>query len=284
MKMNRIVICVLASAGIASLVPSASASTIIFQRGLPSSTNVNSAAGANQSNISWGNQSANGTVYLVGDDIDLSQSPVPNSTGSWSVDSISVFEVANTPISTSTSTTPPAAALPQNEFSSLTLFEGTAYTTLTPISSTYTSQFVQYEPAGVNYEVGTDGFFPIYEITFSGLNLVVPANADLGFAIDAVPNDSNGFFLHASNAALSGTEQDGADNFYENYCTNTSVPQGATSAAYCALIDSNGDGWTKSSDINVVVTGAPSSIPEPATFGLLGAGILAIVALRKRLA
>ena len=235
------------------LAPASSAAAIIFDRGLPNSTNVNSAAGANQSNVSWGNQVFEGTNFMVGDNIDLSLTP--NASGAWLIDSVSVWEVANTAISSSTSTSPPASSAPSAEFSSIRLFLGDANTTLTPVSSTYTSQFVQYLPAGLNYQGSEGGYFPIYEITFSGLNLLVPADANLGFAIDAVPNDGNGWFIHASNAALSGTTQEGFDNLYELYCGDSATPGASASASYCALVDSNGNGFDKSTDINVQVTG-----------------------------
>jgi hypothetical protein len=258
--------------------PSLGSATTIFSRPLPDSTNVNNGAGANRSNVTWANQVSGGTVFLVGDEFDLSLTPNPF--GAWRIDSISVWEVANTGISSATSISPPVGSAPQTEFSSLTLFGGDAFGTLTPLSSTYTSQFVQYAPTGLNYQGSAGGFFPIYEITFSNLNLVVPATADIGFAVNAVPNGNNIFFIHASNAPLSGTPQIGADGFFENYCTDTPTPVGATTASYCALIDSNGNGWDKSNDINVLVTG--SAVPEPATFGLIGAGLAGIVLLRKR--
>ena len=258
--------------------PAASAAAIIFDRGLPNSNNVNNAAGANRSNISWLNQVFMGTNFMVGDNIDLSLTP--NSAGQWLIDSISVWEVANTPVSSATSSSPPAGSAPSAEFSSIRLFEGTAYGTLTPISSTYSSQFVRYQPAGLNYQGSSGAYYPIYEITFSGLNLLVPAGANLGFAIDAVPNSSNTWAIHASNAALSGTPQQGADNFYELYCGSSATPGASSSSSYCELIDSNGNGFDKSSDINVQVTG--TAVPEPATFGLLGSALFGLMLYLRR--
>lgn len=257
----------------------ASASPIIFTRALPSSTNTNNAAGSNRSNVSWGNQVFNGTYFMVGDDIQLAFSPITG-TGGFNIDSISVFEIGNTASACSTCPAP-AGSAPTLEFSSLTLFLGTAYTTLVPLTSTYTSQFVQYQPAGTNYQGSSGTFFPIYKITFP-VNLTVGPTDNLGFAVNAVPNGGNQFFLHASNAALSGTEQDGADNFYELYCGNTASPSTTTSASYCELVDSNGNGFDKSSDINVEVTGIALAIPEPATFGLLGIGLVALAVVRRK--
>src|SRR5579864_2348565 len=84
----------------------ASAAEIIFNRDLPSSLNVNSAGCANGSNVAWENQIFMGNYFIVGDNIDLSFTP--NSQGQWFIDSISVWEVANTPISSATSAFPPA--------------------------------------------------------------------------------------------------------------------------------------------------------------------------------
>jgi hypothetical protein len=262
------------------LAPTASADSVIFDRGLPNSTNVNNAAGANRSNVSWGNHIFNGNYFMVGDNIDLSLTP--NTIGGWVIHDIRVWEVANTEIGSATSTSPPAGSSPNVEFSSLTLFLGAAYTTLKPVSSTYTSTFAQYLPGGLNYQGATGGYFPLYQIDFSGLNILVPATKNLGFAIDAVPNNGNAWFIHASNAALSGTVQQGADNFYELYCGNSATPGASTSASYCNLIDSNGNGFDKSSDINVEVFGSASAVPEPTTFGLFSAGLLGLILYRRR--
>jgi PEP-CTERM motif len=274
------VLLLFAAALASGLAPTASADALIFDRGLPDSTNVNNAAGANRSNVSWGNQISNGNYFMVGDNIDLSLTP--NTTGGWVINDIRVWEVANTEIGSPTSTSPPAGSDPHSEFSTLTLFLGAAYTTLTPVSSTYTSTFVQYLPGGLNYQGTRGGYFPLYQIDFSGLNILVPATENLGFAIDAVPNNGNAWFIHASNAALSGTDQEGFDNFYELYCGNSATPGASTSASYCDLIDSNGNGFDKSSDINVEVFGSASATPEPATFGLFGAGLLGLIRCRRR--
>ena len=73
-----------------------------------------------------------------------------------------------------------------------------------------------------------------------------------------------------SNAALSGSQQDGANDFWKWFY------QGTFGGDFGA-----GDGWNKGSDINVRIAANP--VPEPATMLLLGAGLLGLVGLRKRL-
>jgi hypothetical protein len=82
-------------------------------------------------------------------------------------------------------------------------------------------------------------------------------------------------FNHASNAALSGTPQDGADDQYRWF----SGADGASSLSFGGFFDSDGNGWDKSSDINVQVFA--SQVPEPWSLALLGAGLLGIAATRR---
>jgi hypothetical protein len=215
-----------------SLFPVVNAATI-FDR---SPTGVNETGYQNQTNM-------DGT-FLVGDDADLSLTP--NSSGEWLIDSVTVWDVAN-------GTTDPAAN-PMNEFASLTLMFGNdALGTLSPVSSTYTATYAPQ--SGFTHAV--------YAVTFSGLNLVVPSTADVGFAVNAVAADmtSNTF------AILTAAGGPDADGFYLNYFVDGS--------------NADFDGGTAvDADVSVLITG--SEVPEPATFGLMGLGLLGAMFVGRR--
>ena len=243
---------VLALGGISSL----SAATI-FDRGLPDSTNVNDVAGANRSNVTWDFGSASGV--LVGDDFMFSNAGI--------VDSITVFEVANGT---------GAGSTPGSEFNSFTLYYG-GVNLLDHSSSVFTSQLVTYQPGGENYQGSGGGFYDIYALTFNGLNFSADANTLYGFALAADPKTGNTLALHASNAALSGTPQQGADNLFSGY--------DATTLAYLGSCDSGdsttcGPLWDKSSDINVKIDG--TLVPEPASLGLMAIGIGALIFVARK--
>jgi hypothetical protein len=215
---------------------------ILFERALPTA-NLNDAAGANRSNIAW---APGDSTYILGDDFTLASDSV--------VDSLSVWEVSN-------------GASPATEFGSLSLYAG-ADPDLSLISSIYSSSLV----SGYQYQGSSGNFYDVYKITFSGLNWSVPGGVMYDFGIGATPGTQSSLFLHGSNAALSGSTQDGADGVFLGF---TGPPYTVT-----YVIDSNGNGWDKSSDINVEIDG--SAVPEPATFGLLAIGAGAFLLLRRR--
>ena len=207
---------------------------VIFERALPTA-NLNNAAGADRSNISW---APGDNTYILGDDFTLGSDSVINS--------LSVWEVSNN-------------GSPTTEFGSLSLYVG-ADPNISLISSSYTSSLV----SGYQYQGSSGTFYDVYQITFSGLNLSAAGGVLYDFGIGATPGTESSLFLHASNAAFSGSTQDGSDGLFLGF---TGPPY---TLAY--VIDSNGNGWDKSSDINVEI-----AVPETATtFGLLaiGAGAL----------
>src|ERR1035441_8274660 len=185
---------------------------IIFERALPTA-NLNDAAGANRSNIAW---APGDSTYILGDDFTLASDSVVNS--------LSVWEISNN-------------GIPTTEFGSLSLYAG-ADPHLSLISSIYSSSLV----SGYQYQGSSGAFYDVYKITFSGLNWSVPGGVLYDFGIGATPGTQSSLYLHGSNAALSGSTQDGADGLYLGF---TGPPY---TLAY--VIDSNGNGWDKSSDIN----------------------------------
>jgi len=91
------------------------------------------------------------------------------------------------------------------------------------------------------------------------------------FAVDGIDAGlSQYWFAHASNAARSGTTQQGVDDsmywFSGNALDSTVTLGGAWS--------SDGYGWDKASDHNVRVWAA--QVPEPGTWLLLLAGAVAV--------
>jgi len=261
------------------------ADTILLDRGLPNASNgstpyVNDAGQSDtscqptypncRSNVSWQSGfGSGGNYFLAGDDFSFASSAT--------VSTITVYEIANNPVSSI------ANSAPTSEFSSISLFVGPQSGTLSLVSSSYTFQRVAYAPA-TDYQGAAGAFFPIYAITFSLPDTLFAANTLYGFAVDATPNTSNpafcnstsscyGLFLAASNAglsSLSGATEQGADDNFIYYAEANQAAQAPAFAGLCNSGDPSCGGWDKSSDLNVTITGtAIGSVPEPKTFGLL---------------
>jgi hypothetical protein len=246
----------------------ASAATL-FQRDLPSS-------GLNLSGVSRSNiapvqgTTVGGGPFILGDDFTLT------GTGSFLVNSITVWTVGNCPVTTCT----PTNATPSTEFSSIQLFGGLDNGTNGPVSllsSTYSSTHVQYS-GGLDYLSPGNGLsYPIFQITFSSLGLVIPGSQLYDFAISGTPTSTNSFALHASTAAISGGIQQGADNLVLGY-------QGSPLLVTFGVGAGNFANFTNGADVNVLVVGTAIAVPEPSTSALysLGLGVLALAAFRRR--
>ncbi len=96
----------------------------------------------------------------------------------------------------------------------------------------------------------------LWQNDFTNLNYQVQGGQTYYFAVDGTVRTpcsaSCNWYNHASNAALSGSAQDGADNFYDDWAKSdlSSAPFACDSAN---AVDCGG--WDKSSDINVQVFG-----------------------------
>lgn len=250
---------------VASLGTTVYADQLVFDRGLPTA-NLNNAAGSSRSNVSWSDNqpNSNPTDYrLPGDDFSLAA----NAT----VDDIRVWVVGA------------GVENPGYLPSDLSLWGGNAGSAISQISTTYTSTQVTYAD-GSSYQGNNGGYWNIYQVDFA-VNLNLAAGQMYDFFVDQpyecdlpgspCPDYANAF-LHASNAALSGSTQQGADNEFLWLDVNTTNGNQTVQTW-----DSNGNGWDKSSDANVQVYATPeaSSILLLAT-GLLSAG--AFVKLRRR--
>lgn len=256
-------------AGSAGLISHASASSLVIDRGLPDA-NLNNAAGGDRSNVAWG---FNGD-YLSGDDFTLGSTGDP-SRPSWRIDKLSLWVVAGS--------ADPAATL-GDTFSSISLFLGPdngsidqAKTATLTGNSTNNADVsvskVAYPGTSLDYQGSGGGFLNIFQVDFTNLGTFSPG--ELLFSLGGDPQDGANPFLHASNAALSGTQQDGADGMYRWFAGNgldSSVTIGG-------MFDSDGNGWDKSSDINVQIYA--TAIPLPTGAGLAAFG-LGLAAIRRR--
>jgi len=214
----------------------AAAQVLVFDRGLPTE-NLNNAAGENQSNVEWADiETLPETPWLPGDDFTLAGS------GSYLVTSIRVWSTDST---------------------GLSLRGGVAGEPIGVIADTYTATPVTYINSE-GYQTQTGDFLQLYQIDFS-VDIPLSGGVTYEYFLDgpatAAGSDFMGARLHASNAALSGSTQMGADDTYlflgndgTVYTWNTATGDGT----YCPGCV----GWNKTSDGNVQVFAQPVAPTE----------------------
>lgn len=239
--MKNLAIKSVAAAAFLAFSATASASALLFDRGLPTS-NLNNAAGSDRSNVAWGDGN---TTMSIGDNFTLAGSSVIDDIRVWVVSSSSSFA---------------------NDAFSLWLGTDTGATTSVSTLSSSTSVVSTTYSDGSTYQGSSGDYLNIFQVDFGGLSL-----PELGgvyaFGVSG-PAGSAGLstpFLSASNGPLSGSTQMGDDGIIYGF-TST----GAMDAGNGYPWDSIG-GWDKISDINVQVFG--STVPEPASLALLGIGL-----------
>ncbi len=227
--------------------------TLLIDRGLPT-INLNNAAGSDRSNVSWSDGGGDGTYWLVGDDF------TNTSSLTYNITDIRVWTTGH-------SLTDP------------TLFGGLAGTDLNVVSIGSASvDFNATYADGSTYQLPNNNYIPIQQIDFT-VNIALGA----GQTYDFFPNASstygeNFIFVAASNAALSGSHQNGADN----YIRDGLVSSGTISADSIDFFNTDAPGvWDKSSDINVQVFG---TVPDAAsTLSLLGLAFSSLLLLRRKI-
>ncbi|NEO77162.1 hypothetical protein [Moorena sp. SIO4G3] len=234
---------------------------MLFDRGLPTE-NLNNVSGANRSNLRWTtdaqNQGFSGDDFTIGN---VEDTFFIDTIRTWMVPGLSIGDPDNL----------------GDWFESLTLLTGLAAeddisplasATLDPNSNVTSNpdititQVPYLDAAGSMYDNFGD-FVNIWQVDFNNLNWTIEGGTTYNFGVRGVGREIPDFgifypwYNHASNAALSGSPQDGADNRYLQF---------DASGEFLNIIDSNGFGWDKSSDINVQIFGEATpktSVPEP---------------------
>lgn len=218
---------------------------VVFDRGLPTA-NLNNAAGANRSNVAWADGSP--TFWLPGDDFVLAGS------GSYAVTKIRVWSVTDS--------------------LNLSLRGGTGGS-ISTWSTSYTATPVTYVNSAT-YQ-GTSGTFRnLYQLDFD-VNLTLTGGTNYDFFLDSPLLDSGSrtAFLHASNAGLSGSTQQGADDTFKWYDVGLST---------VSTWQSLGNGWDKNSDGNVQVFAAIPEASSVIALSFVGCGVAGMTWLRRRFA
>lgn len=232
---------------------------ILVDRGLPTK-NLNDSAGTDRSNINW--WSATG-LTLVGDTF------TNTSSNTWAIDTIRLWTDGS-------ADDPPGPPVP-------ILWGGLDTGPISIVAPAGVLKPVTYTN-GEGYQ--SDGpFYQLFQIDFD-INILLAPGQTYRFFIDGTdPSYTNdpeaSIFFEASNAALSGSPQDGADGLMLQADVNGSVLENVrswTSDSNVPPIPPNG-GWDKASDINVQVFG---TVPDNGTtLGLLGGALTGLGALRR---
>lgn len=216
---------------------------LLLDRGLPTA-NLNNAAGANRSNVAWlfTGYSAN-DYWLVGDSF-TNAGPY-----NWYIDTIRVWSMKAT--------------------ESAALWGGVAGGPYSVVSPSGVITGATYADSS-NYQGSSGAYRDIHQIDFS-VNLLLAPGQTYNFFFDGRSSDS-GYTLayaHASNAALSGSAQQGAND----EMLYAQILNGAVNMVEVGSWTSLGNGWDKASDVNVQVSGR---VPEPTALALLGLGLVAV--------
>jgi hypothetical protein len=244
------------------------ADSLLLDRGLPTA-NLNNAAGGNRSNVAWADAPYAGLNWAIGDTFNL------NMSGTYNVSDIRVWMIGTG--------SDPLSAM----WSDLTLFVGGGTpSSVAPVTAASTVSKVTYV-GGSSYQGYSGGLIDIYQVDFA-VNLALLGNADYSFFVGGTPTEQNialypsyggvSPFLHSSNAALSGSPQQGADNLVWEIGYNSTLD-----VLKMDSFSTLGNGWDKPSDVNVQIIGAPVPLPAAVWPGMaLLAGIAIVNKVRSR--
>lgn len=235
---------------------------LLVDRGLPTA-NLNDAAGANRSNVSWVQYPTSGdntaaNYFMVGDTFQNTSSQT------WNINQITLWTDGGTTAAAS-------------------LWGGVQGSTIGVVQSSGVILDATYPGATGANLLGNQGhsgaYYPLQQVDFA-VNITLAPGQTYDFFFDGSdPFSGYGLpFVEASNAALSGSPQVGADGTM----LVAEVINGALDPTSIATWDSNGDGWNRSTDVNVDVFG--SSVPDGGmTVMLLGGSLMSLAALRRKL-
>lgn len=229
--------------------------TLLVDRGLPTA-NLNNDAGASRANVDWlaGDFSpASSTYTVIGDSFQNTSSQT------WNINQITLWTDGGTDS---------AILWGGIQGSAMGIVQGSGVIS-GPI--TYAN--------GSSYQSSSGNFFALHQINFA-VNVTLAAGQTFDFFLDGTdPTSGYGLpFVEASNAALSGSPQQGADNLMLQ-----ALVSGGTLGSITTWTSFN-NGWDKASDVNVQVFG--TAVPEPTTMVagallLLPFGAHALRILRK---
>ena len=227
---------------------------LIFDRGLPTA-NLNIAAGANRANTAWNDSetiAAPTEYYLPGDNFTLGGS------GSYQLDTIRIW-------TTSAS-------------SGLSLLGGLNGNPMSTVSSSYTATSVTYADSST-FQQSLGPYVGLTQIDFA-VNLTLNAGDTYDFFLNGpftlfATDDYRNSYLHSSNAGLSGSTQEGADDtFLWLHINGASETVETWKTGDGTGTSGFGQGLDKNSDGNVQVFGTP--VPEPGSLALIACGALLI--------
>lgn len=228
-------------------------------RGLPTA-NLNLAAGAERSNVDWADE----TGGINGDDFTVGQAGE-----TWVIDTVRIW--ADSGLAGDD------AYRLGDTFSDVTLYGGATMSPGLPFEAgplppvlrtgtfglgsdatnetTITLSRTAYAD-GTGYQTGSGTYWQLWQVDFTDLDWVVDGGARQTFAVAATvrPGVDDLWFMEASNAARSGTAQDGADDRYRKWSADGTSSQIVD--AFAAGLDN------KPSDFNVQVF-AHQSVPPP---------------------
>jgi hypothetical protein len=234
-----------------SVASAIAAPTVLVDRGLPTA-NLNNAAGANRSNVAWveGDYTNPNSAYTV-----LGDSFTNTSSQSWSITTIRLWAVG--------------------AVSTASLLGGIEGGSLGQVSTGFSTTSAFYADSST-YEGTTGNRILMTQIDFA-VNILLGAGETFDFFLDGTGGTYTVPFMHASNAALSGSAQDGSNGLM------LSATLTGGSLSNVASWTSLGNGWDKASDFNVVVVGeAAGELPEPASMALVGAALFGVALSRRR--
>jgi hypothetical protein len=217
---------------------------LVVDRGLPQ-TNLNNVAGAARSNIRWHNDEAG----FLGDDFVIGargEKWVIDSIRTWAVPGLQDFDPDHL----------------GDFYQDVRLYVGGSGASLTPRASAPLSPgsdetgdanitISEATRAGAQLYEDFGAALRIWQIDFAHLNLAVEGGARYNFGVWGMGRPISGrdgktykWFSHASNASLSGARQDGADGVMLLFDGSGKALGG---------FSGEGNGWNKTSDINVQV-------------------------------
>ena len=252
--MNRNRFSTLASFLLLAMPAVAGDSVLAVDRGLPQN-NLNNASGTARSNVRWGWHDHG----FLGDDFTIG---APGER--WVIDAIRTWAVPGH--------SEAMAARLGDFYQDVRLYLGTSSADLSPVATAQLADGTD-EIANPNVSVSEatrngallyDDFgaaLRIWQIDFTNLNIPVRGGSKtrfgvwgMGRAIPGTDGQTYMWFNHASNAALSGNRQDGADGVMLKF---------DAAGRSEGILNAEGNGWDKTADINVQVfahrVGAPHS-------------------------